>query len=132
MRFLFGRDPIFLFSVALYFINRQFLKTAFPDNAFLHGYLTDCLCLPVWVPLMVWGMRQMRLRDASPPRWNEIFLPLLIWSLMFEFWLPQTEVFGHFAPGDPFDIVAYALGGIIAFGGWKIIYSGRFGWVTSA
>ncbi len=123
MRFLFLRDPIFLASVTFYFLNRLFLKTAFPESAFLHGYFTDSLCLPVWVPLMVWGMRKLRLRDDSPPRWSEILIPLIFWSLIFEYWLPQTEVFGHFAPGDPFDIAAYALGGILAFSGWKTFYS---------
>ncbi|HEX9995769.1 MAG TPA: hypothetical protein VGB45_01390 [Abditibacterium sp.] len=122
MRFLFLRDPLFLFSVALYFFNRFFLKAQFPQNQFLHGYLTDLLCLPVWVPFMVWGMRKFGLRDESPPRWSEIFIPLAFWSLMFEFWLPQTTFFGTFAPGDLFDIMAYTVGGVGAFLIWKLIY----------
>ena len=122
MRFLFLRDPLFLGSVALYFLNRGFLKAEFPENLFLHGYLTDVLCLPVWVPFMVWGMRKLGLRDESPPRWSEILVPLVFWSLMFEFWLPQTTVFGRFSRGDPFDIMAYAAGGIAAFLVWKLFY----------
>ena len=131
MRFLFLRDPLFLFSVALYLFNRGFLKAHFPQDQFLHGYLTDVLCLPVWVPFMVWGMRKFGLRDESPPRWSEILVPLVFWSLMFEFWLPQTTVFGRFAPGDPFDIMAYTVGGILAFGIWKIIYHRRWNLAAS-
>jgi hypothetical protein len=126
MKFRFLSDPIFLASVALYALNRWLLRPAFPDNGFLHGYLTDLLCLPVFVPFLVWAMWRLKLRDDAPPRWSEIVIPLVFWSLMFEFWLPQTTIFGRFSRGDPFDIVAYASGGIFAFGIWKTLYRIRF------
>lgn len=122
MPFRFLRDPIFLAAVTLFLLNIFVLKPHLPRNHFTHGYLTDLLCLPVWVPFMLWVMRLCRLRSDGSPRPAEVWLPWLFWSLMFEAVLPHTSIFGRFAPGDPLDVLAYGVGGILAFIGWKAWY----------
>jgi hypothetical protein len=122
MPFRFLRDPIFLGAVTLFLLNIFVFKPHLPRNQFTHSYLTDLLCLPVWVPFMLWLMRIVKLRDDSPPRPLEILVPWVFWSLMFEVILPRTTLLGRFAPGDPLDVAAYGVGGIFGFLAWRAWY----------
>jgi hypothetical protein len=122
MNFRYLRDPLFLFCVALYFLNRWLLKPYF-SSVFLHSYLNDVICIPFWVPIMVWGMRKLRLRaDDEPPQWYEIIIPLLLWSFVFESWLPRMPAFRHLATADPNDILAYTAGATVASLFWQWYY----------
>ncbi len=125
MRFRYLRDPLFLACVVLYFVNRFLIKHLVADG-FAHDHLNDLLCLPFWVPIMVFLMRQARLRpDDGPPRGAEILVPLLLWSAIFELCLPHVRHFTHLAVADPADILYYALGGLLASVVWQVVYRDR-------
>ncbi len=125
MHFRYLRDPLFLCCVALYFVNRFLLKHLV-GSGFVHDHLNDLLCLPFWIPIMVFLMRQARLRpDDGPPRGAEILVPLVLWSAIFELWLPHVPSFSHLATADPVDVLYYALGGLLASVVWQVTYGDR-------
>ncbi len=111
------RDPLWLASLALFALNLWWIKPNFA-GWFWHGSLNDVLCLPVSMPVCVWVLARLKWRDGGPPRAPEIALCLLFWSLIFEVLLPQTDVFGRFAAGDPLDVLAYAIGGVVGWIWW--------------
>jgi hypothetical protein len=122
MTYRYLRDPLFVFCVALYFVNRWAFKPLLP-NTFSQSYLNDLICIPFWVPIMLYGMRRLRLRsDDAPPRSYEILIPLLLWSFLFEFWLPYTTVLGGRTVSDPVDILFYTLGALAASLFWNRWY----------
>lgn len=122
MRFRYLADPLFIACVALYTLNRFALKPHL-DIAFLHDHLNDVICLPFWIPIMLWLQRCCGLRaDDAPPRPLEIAIPLIIWSIAFELWLPTTATFARWATPDPLDIVCYAAGGLAAVVFWRWWY----------
>ncbi|RYX85640.1 hypothetical protein EON83_04690 [bacterium] len=112
------RDALWLFSVALFALNKIWIKPNF-SGAFWHSSLNDVLCLPVWMPIMVWLFARLRLRDASPPRPLEIVVCWLFWSFVFEVVMPNTTTFGGFSAGDPMDVLAYGVGGVVGFAWWE-------------
>ena len=72
---------------------------------------------------MVWTMRVLRLRTHdSAPNLHEIIVPLLLWSVIFEIWLPGTELFHGLATADHRDILCYTLGALIAGVVWHTLY----------
>ena len=87
----------------------------------MHDHLNDLICIPFWVPIMLWGQRRLGLRQSDrPPMASEILLPLFVWSWVFEMILPSSSL-----PGEPFvadyrDILYYSLGAVLAaaFWGW--------------
>lgn len=126
MHFRYLLDPLFLSCVLLYFVNRLILKSIW-QTGFVHEHLNDLICIPFWVPIMLWVERHLRLRrDDSPPDVIEVIIPLLIWSWVFEIILPRTEMFSHYCTADTWDIVYYSLGAVGAtivwrwwYGDWK-------------
>ena len=129
MPFRYLRDPLFLFCVALYFVNRLILKPHFHHGIigdFVHGSLNDVICIPFWVPIMVWMMRVVRLRTTDAmPQPAEILIPLLLWSWFFELVLPFLGPFRRLAVCDPDDILCYTVGAIIAALFWRRYYVER-------
>lgn len=127
MPFRYLRDPLFLFCVALYFANRFILKPHIHGGvfgAFLHDSLNDVICLPFWVPIMVWIMRKAGLRRGNgPPQGVEIIIPLLLWSWFFELVLPNVGPFRHLAVCDPNDILYYTVGAVLAALFWGRYYA---------
>jgi hypothetical protein len=122
MRFRYLKDPLFLFCFFLYFINRWILKPYLP-NEFSRGYLNDVICIPFWVPIMLYLMRKVRLRkDDAPPRASEILIPLILWSWVFEDYLPFVPFFKHLATSDYMDILSYTVGALAAAIIWKLWY----------
>jgi hypothetical protein len=122
MRFRYLRDPLFLFCVALYFANRLLLKRVF-SWGFFHSYLNDVICIPFWVPIMLFIMRRCRLRlEDGAPRSYEILLPLLLWSAVFELWLPRTDTFKGLATADYLDVLSYTVGALLATVFWGHYY----------
>jgi hypothetical protein len=78
-----------------------------------------------WVPLR-YRMRKAGLRpDDGPPRGAEILGPLVLWSAIFELWLPHVRHFSHLATADPADILWYAIGGLAASVVWEVLYRER-------
>ena len=117
------RDPLFLVCLLIYFINRLIIKRYLP-NTFSQSYLNDAICIPFWVPIMLFLMQKAGLRQKDcPPKSYEILIPLLIWSCAFESVAPYTHAFRGLAFGDPADILCYAAGALAAAVIWKSWYS---------
>jgi hypothetical protein len=122
MRFLYLRDPLFLACVAAYFVNRFVLKNIWHDG-FVHAHLNDLICIPFWVPIMLFAQRSLRLRaDDHSPRPAEIIIALVVWSWVFEIILPATALFGDRCVADHLDVLYYALGALLASLFWKWWY----------
>jgi len=125
MRFRYLTDPLFLVCVVLYFVNRFVLKHVVAAG-FLHDHLNDLICIPFWVPIMVFLMRKARLRgDDAPPQAEEILIPLVLWSAIFELYLPRVGLFRGLAVSDHVDILWYAVGALVASVVWGITYRDR-------
>ncbi len=122
MAYRYLRDPLFVFCFALYFANRWLFKPWLP-NTFSQCYLNDLICIPFWVPIMLYLMRRFHLRlNDAPPQSYEILIPLLLWSFLFELLLPSTSLFQGRAISDHVDILFYSLGGLVASLFWKSWY----------
>ncbi|MCU0705338.1 MAG: hypothetical protein MUF18_15305 [Fimbriiglobus sp.] len=115
MPFRYLRDPLFLACVGVYLVNRLVLKRVW-EMGFFHESLNDLICLPFWVPVMLWVMRKVKLRrHDGPPEVMEVVIPLVVWAWVFEVILPATDWFGRYCVADERDILWYAVG---AAGGW--------------
>jgi membrane protein CcdC involved in cytochrome C biogenesis len=122
MRFRYLNDPLFVFCVILYFVNRLVLKRWF-SNEFSRDYLNDVICIPFWIPIMLFMMRKVRLRATDqPPSGSEILIPLILWSWVFEAYLPFVPFFRRLATSDYRDILSYTIGGLFAALFWRIWY----------
>ncbi len=121
MRFRFLLDPLFLLCVTLYVVNRFLLKP-FCSSSFVHNHLNDAICIPFWVPIMLWMQRCCGLRGNERPSAEEIIVPLACWSWVFEIILPQTELFRDLCVRDSFDVVWYAVGAVMASVFWRSWY----------
>ncbi len=123
-KFLYLRDPLFLTSLFLYFLNRWVFKTIWASG-FVHAHLNDLICIPFWVPIMLAGQRRAKLRpDDSPPHASEIVIPLFVWSWVFEILLPAVDPRREPMVSDHEDIVYYTLGALIAGVFWRVWYQG--------
>jgi len=112
-------DPLFLACVGLYVLNRFVIK---PNCGwmFFHNWFNDLICIPFWVPVMLAGMKLVRLRrHDGPPTVSEIGIPLVLWSWWFEIYLPGLATTGTRHYADPWDIVAYSSGAVFAFWFWR-------------
>ncbi|MBN9521845.1 hypothetical protein J0H58_25570 [bacterium] len=121
MRFRYLRDPLFVACVAVYLVNRFVLKPAW-EVEFVHAHLNDLICVPFWVPVMLWGERRLGLRSHDgPPEPVEIIIPLVLWAWVFEVILPRTAAFGRYCVADHRDVLYYAagaLGGAVFWRWW--------------
>jgi len=109
-------DRLFLAGCCLYALNRWILKPHV-HSAFLHDHFNDVLLIPCALPVVLWFQRLGKLRshDAAPTA-GEICFHLVVWSLLFE-WL-RPHLIRH-AVGDPWDVVAYIGGGLLAGLWWN-------------
>jgi len=125
MKFRYLRDPVFLAAVAIYFLNRFAIKpTPLGRTAFFHGHLNDLLCIPFWLPPLLFLHRRLGLRrHDGPPEWSEIAPVLLVWSFLFEVFAPRLRFLGSTA--DPLDIFFYALGALAAACLWNLYVGDR-------
>jgi hypothetical protein len=124
-RFRYLRDPLFFACLGMYFLNRWALKPLL-RGGFLHDHLNDLICIPFWVPIMLWGQRKLGLRASDgPPFASEIVIPLFVWSWFFEMVLPETGLVGRRAVSDHLDIVYYSLGAALAASFWRWLYRSR-------
>ncbi|MDY0355895.1 MAG: hypothetical protein RBR19_08455 [Sedimentisphaerales bacterium] len=125
MTFRYLSDPLFLSCFVLYFTNRWVIKPLLP-NSFSQDHLNDLICIPFWVPIMLFMMRKLGLRrDDVPPRGYEILIPLILWSAVFELWLPRFAPFRDLAFSDYVDVLFYAIGALLASLFWKQWYRGK-------
>jgi len=122
MKFRYLLDPLFLICFGLYFLNRCVLEIQMPGS-FFTNYLNDLICIPFCVPIMLFILRTLRLRsDDSPPHSYEIIVPLVLWAVAFEIWLPTITIFRGLASPDHRDVLCYTLGALFAGMVWKIQY----------
>ena len=109
--FSYLRDPLFLVCCSLYALNRWVLKPRV-HSPFLHNHFNDLLLIPCALPPLLLLQRCLRLRENDHrPSLAEITLYLVVWSVLFEVIGPKIM---PWTVGDPWDVAAYFMGGIIA------------------
>lgn len=110
-RFRYFRDELFLAAATAYGLNRWLIKPVVA-SPFLRGQFNDLLLIPAALPLILWVQRQTRLRAADEvPSWSEIGLHFGVWSIICE-WIGPRWL--HHGTADPWDVLAYAVGGLLA------------------
>ena len=111
-------DPVFLVCTGTYAINRLLIKPNLHTySPFFHGHCNDCLFVPVALPVFLLVYRWLGLRpDDEPPRFWEMALHLAVWCLFFK-WFGPTVL--HHGSRDPWDLLCYAGGGIVAWVLWQ-------------
>lgn len=122
MRFKYLTDPLFLICLGLFAVNRWILEPTVGPG-FFTSYLNDLICIPFCVPPMLFLLRTLRLRADEPPQVYEIIIPLLVWSIAFEIWLPALPIFQGLATADPVDILCYTAGALLAGCWWNQVYA---------
>ena len=120
-KFRYMKDRLFLVSVGVYFLNRYAVKPlTIGKISFFHSYLNDLICIPFCLPIVLLLTRLVRLRDHDePPDFYELSFYFLIWSFMFEFVGPLYGRYYNYPVADPWDIVCYAVGCVIAGVYWN-------------
>jgi hypothetical protein len=120
-RFGYLRDPLCIAACALYALNRIWWR-GHVGGTFLTGYFNDLLLIPAALPLVLWIQRRLGVRhDDQPPRWREIGLHLVVWSIAAEGVMPHLVAR---ATGDWHDVLAYTAGALVAGLCWN---EGGFG-----
>ena len=116
--FVYWRDPVFLISLAIYVINREWIKPNLHTySPFFHGHLNDSLTVPVALPIYLLFYRWIKLRpDDQPPRSWEIACHLAVWCVFFKWFGPSIL---HHGVADPLDDVSMAIGGVLAWLLWQ-------------
>jgi hypothetical protein len=120
-KFRYCGDPVFLSALALYLLNRVLFKPWTQGHTtFFAYYSNDLLCIPFCLPPVLYVYRLLGLREPNrfPTRF-EVLAHLVVWSLFFE-WIAPVIIKGPFAwtVADPWDVVAYAVGALIATSFW--------------
>ncbi len=122
MHFKYLKDPLFLCCFCLYWIN-FWLEQFDASPRLLQSYLNDVICIPFWIPIMLWGQKQLGIRDHdSPPENLEIVIPLLMWAVLFEVVIPASHPPVIPAVADPNDVLCYCAGALIAVVCWRWYY----------
>lgn len=118
MPFAYLRDPLFL-TVFVSYVLHSAAKRLDLSPWWLRYYFNDVICIPFFVPLMLWTTRRLGLRrhDGAPTA-LEVLIPLLIWSAVFEVWLPMLKIWQGRAFADPYDVLCYAAGAWLAVQIW--------------
>jgi hypothetical protein len=115
-RFRYCWDPLFLSGVSMYAANR-FVFRPHTTSAFLRGQFDDLLLIPCALPPLLWLHRALRLRSHDrPPEFSEVLLHVVVWSVVCEAIGPKIF---HGSTADPLDILAYVVGGLIAWLWWR-------------
>ena len=125
MPFAYLKDPLFLLCFSAYWAHRWFAAHGM-STEMLRGHLNDVICIPFFVPIILsihkmFGLR----RHDGPPDAVEIVIPLLIWSALFEVVIPAKLEWKIPTIADPYDVLSYCLGAVVAVAFWKWYYSRR-------
>ena len=87
----------------------------------LRSHLNDVICVPFFVPMMLWANKRLGLRrHDGPPDAVEIVVPLIIWSALFEIVIPLQRDWHVPTIADPKDVLSYCLGAMVAAAFWKM------------
>ncbi len=118
-RFHYYTDPICIACLMIYPLNRWVLKPHHIGGWFTHGYLNDVICLPLFVPMILYAQRLIGLRRHDGyPRWWDILQHWAIFSIIFECIIPRMP-HSFDSISDPWDVVAYLVGGVAAVWLWS-------------
>lgn len=110
-------DPICIASILLYCLGRWYLKPHHIGGWFVHDYLNDLLCLPLFLPIILRLQSLLRIRRHDlPPTLFEVLHNWVIFSILFEVVFPRLPIYRTTA--DPWDAVAYLVGGLLAYAFW--------------
>ncbi len=125
-RFRYLQDRLFWVSIAAYAANRLIVRPHLSGffhshlhwaSQFLQSHFDDLLLMPAALPVVLWVQQITGLRRHSqPPGWREMFAHLAIWSVMCKVVGP---VWLHIGVADPWDVLFFAAGGIIACLWWN-------------
>ncbi len=125
--FRYLQDELFLAACVLYAVNRWIVKPHV-HNPFLLYHFNDLLLIPCALPPLLAIQRRLRLRDHDRmPQFGEIGLYFLVWSVLFELIGPHLM---RGAIGDPLDVVAYAVGAVMAGIWWHGLRVCRLRWAS--
>ncbi|PTY01391.1 hypothetical protein DB346_13055 [Verrucomicrobia bacterium LW23] len=117
-RFRYWLDPLCWGGALLYLANRLIIKPfLLPHSSLIQGHFNDFLLVPVALPVFLYVYRILGLRRHNrPPDAREIAIHVVAWSIFFEVYSPL--VFPR-SVGDPWDAIAYAAGGLLAWSIWN-------------
>jgi len=122
MPFKYLKDPLFLVCFIAYCVQRC-LNSLDASTPFLCSYLNDLICIPFWVPIMLYALKRLGLRrHDGPPEDFEIIIPLLLWSFLFEVLIPGMPSWSIPTWADPYDVLSYCVGGLAASFFWNMYY----------
>ena len=86
-------------------------------TSFLHSHFNDCLLIPAALPVVLWIQHLVRLRlEDKPPLWQEMFLHLIVWSVICKYLGPHHL---HIGTPDVWDVTCYFMGGVISCLWWN-------------
>jgi len=129
-KFHYLKDHLFLVTLALYILNRYIVKPLTIGKInFFHCHFNNLICIPFCLPIVLFLTRAVRLRrHDEPPDVYELCFYLLMWSFFFEYIAPKFGRYFNNTVGDPWDVLFYCLGGLIAGIYWNFeIGKFRFG-----
>ena len=122
MRFAYLKDPLFLVCFFACWVHR-WLASYGMSTPLLRSHLNDVICIPFFVPIMLWGERLLGLRrHDGPPTAVEVVLPLIIISAAFEVIIPSHPEWHIATVADPKDVLAYCVGALAAVMIWQCRY----------
>lgn len=115
-KFRYLKDPLFLATMALYVLNRYIVRPlAIGKIDFFNCYFNNLICIPFCLPIVLFLTRAVRLRSHDePPDIYELCFYLLMWSFFFEYVAPKYGRYLNYPVGDPWDVVFYVVGGLVA------------------
>jgi hypothetical protein len=121
--FKYIQDPVFLASAGIYGLNRLLLRLHTPAPSFIRFHLNDLLLVPVALPIVLFGLRILKVRPVHlPPTLSEVLVAAAIWSMSFEVIGPAVF---HRGTSDELDVLAYVVGGLISWSIWNRPSRGR-------
>lgn len=107
----------FLLGCAAFAANRWLVVPRLVGGGFLRSHFNDLWMVPCVLPPLLWLYRRLGLRaHDAPPAVSEILFHLVFWSLFCE-WLGPVLV--PRSTGDPWDVLAYAVGALFAGLWWQ-------------
>lgn len=109
------KDPFWMVSIACYAFHKCWQLVS-PGSGWMDHYWNDLWMLPCALPMILSLYVVLGLREPTAcPTWAEILWHGVLWGLMAEFVGPL--LFKH-SVGDPWDLLAYAVGGVVFFCRW--------------
>jgi hypothetical protein len=100
--------------------NRFVVKPVVWENGLFSSYFNDLICSPFWLPIVLLATKYAGFRDHDePPDLLELGFYVLLWSIIFEYVCPSYGKHFNCTIADPWDIVCYAIGAVIAWFFWN-------------